>query len=161
MIEIIGIASIALGIAVLFFIGKRLPERRSSLQLRPPPLPPPEQQQTSVLYQIERHARETAQRDEKRRRWLRPVGVFGRLATYAVLFLTLYAYWPEDISHKQFATLTLSDVAGTAAAIAFALLLIRALFEPDEDEGTKDAWGVIGILILGGAVIGALLLYSR
>jgi hypothetical protein len=69
-----------------------------------------------------------------------------------VLFLLLYAYWPADISHKPFASLTLSDVFGTVAAGGVGVALIRALFEPS-DDGIKDAWGWLGVLIAGLAVV--------
>ena len=59
---------------------------------------------------------------------------------------------------KPFATLTLSDIISTAGAPVIALFLIRALFEPSDDEKIKDVWGVIGLLILGGGVVAILLL---
>jgi hypothetical protein len=70
----------------------------------------------------------------------------------AVLFLLLYAYWPADISHRPFASLTLSDVFGTVAAGGVGVVLTRALFEPS-DDGIKDAWGWLGVLIAGLAVV--------
>jgi hypothetical protein len=79
------------------------------------------------------------------RKWLRPIGVVGRLAAYAVLFLLLYAYWPNDISHRPLVSLTLSDLFGTVAAVTITVVLIRALFEPSDDDG---AWGCLGVLIV-------------
>ncbi|OKO80408.1 hypothetical protein [Bradyrhizobium sp. AS23.2] len=160
MSEVVGIAFIALGAMVLFAMGIRLPKRPSPLHVKPPPIPQPELPLTEVLQQFERQANEKAQLYERRRKWLRPFGIFGRLVIYAGLFLLLYAYWPEDISHQPFASLTLSDIAKTAAAIAIALLLIRAAFEPSEDEGIKDAWGWIGVVVLGSIGIGAILLFK-
>ncbi|UPJ42771.1 hypothetical protein IVB40_01460 [Bradyrhizobium sp. 40] len=161
MSEIVGVAFIALGAVVLFAMGMRLPKRRSLLHVGPPPIPEPETPLADVLQQFERQANEQAQLNERRRKWLRPFSIFGRLAVYAVLFLVLYAYWPEDISHKPFANLTLSDVTKTVAAVVIALLLIRAVFEPSDDDGIKDAWGWIGILIVGGVGIGAILLLKQ
>jgi hypothetical protein len=107
---------------------------------------------------LERIVRGIAQRDEERRRWLWPIGVFGRLVTYAALFLILYTYWPEDIWQKPFASLTLSDIFVTACFIGMALGLIRALFKPSDDKEIKDIWGGIGALIIGGVVVGAIIL---
>jgi hypothetical protein len=65
----------------------------------------------------------------------------------ASLFLLVYAYWPDDISHKPFASLTLSDVFGTVAAVGITFVLIRALFEPSDEDDIKDAWGWLGVVI--------------
>ena len=54
-----------------------------------PPLLPPDEPEPDVIGALERldhRAGTTAARNE-RTRWLRPFGVFGRLVTYAVLFL--------------------------------------------------------------------------
>ena len=155
--EVIGIALIVVGIVVLFMLGARGPKRESPLKIvKPPPLPPTVQPQSNVFDELERlgqAGRAKAASEEQRRKWLRPFGVFGRLATYAVLFLLLYAYWPSDISHTPFASLTLSDVFGTVAAVAITFVLIRALFEPSDDDGIKDAWGWLGVLIAGLAIL--------
>ncbi|WP_157785759.1 hypothetical protein [Bradyrhizobium liaoningense] len=60
-----------------------------------------------------------------------------------------YAYWPADISHKPFASLTLSDLLGTAAAVAIGFGLMRALFQPSDEDDIKDAWGWVGVGIVG------------
>jgi hypothetical protein len=123
-------------------------------RLKAPP-PPPEE--------LERICVEIAERDEMDRRWLWPIGVFTRFVTYAVLFVILCAYWPEDIWQKPFASLTLSDIFVTACFIGIALGLIRALFKPSDDKDIADIWGKLGlglglILIIGGVVVGAILL---
>jgi hypothetical protein len=142
VIESIGTALIALGILVLFVMGARRPHRPSPLKLRPPkpPTDKPKLDALSALERLDHQAGTTAARNE-RTRWLRPFGVFGRLVTYAVLFLLLYAYWPTDISHRPLASLTLSDLFGTVAPVGIGIVLIRALFEPSEDDGIKEAWG--------------------
>jgi hypothetical protein len=143
MVDAIGGALIVVGIVVLILLGLRLPKRESPLKIvKPPPLP-------LTLDEVERQA------NEKRRKWLRPFGVFGRLATYAMLFLLLYVYWPKDISHIPFARLTLSDVFGTVAAVGIGGVLIIALLEPSDDDGIKDAWGWLGVLIGALAVLAA------
>lgn len=167
MIEIVGGTLIALGIAVLLVMGIRRPKRDSPLNIKqPPPQPPPiprsaledliwaEENDLPLPEDHTAHERDRKWQQvqaalEKRRRWLRPFGVFGRLATYAVLFVLLYAYWPEDISHKPFASLTLSDLLGTAAAVAIGIGLMRALFEPSDEDDIKDAWGWVGVGIVG------------
>jgi hypothetical protein len=165
MTEAIGIALIVGGIVVLFVLGARLPKRESPLKIVKPPLfPPTDQPQLSVFDELDRlgpAGRAKAESDEKLRKWLRPFGVFGRLTTYAVLFLLLYAYWPSDISHRPLASLTLSDVFGTVAAVAITLVLIRALFEPSDDDGIKDAWGWLGVLIVALAVLAVFYLSSQ
>lgn len=98
--------------------------------------------------------------DAKRRRWLRPLGFCGRLLTYAALFLLLYIWAPNDISKKPLATLTLSDIAGTIFFILIGLALVRALFQPSDDDQIKDAWGWVGVVLLGIVGIGALYLYN-
>jgi hypothetical protein len=154
MIEIIGGALIVIGIVMLLVLGARRPKRENALKIKqppppqPPPVPPPtwEDSFSSDLQEDDNMA-------ESRRKWLRPFGVFGRLATYAMLFLLLYVYWPKDISHIPFASLTLSDVFGTVAAVGIGGVLIIALFEPSDDDGIKDAWGWLGVLIGALAVL--------
>jgi hypothetical protein len=116
------------------------------------------QERQRLAAECERLAKAIAERNERRRKWLRPLGVFGRLATYAALFLILYAYSPGDISDKPLATLTLSDIFGTVAAFGFALVLGGALFKPSDDEEIKDLWGYVGVLILGGVAVGVVVL---
>src|SRR6516162_2874564 len=62
-----------------------------------------EEERRRAAVERERLAKAIAARNERRRKWLRPLGVFGRLATYAALFLILYAYSPGDISDKPLA----------------------------------------------------------
>jgi hypothetical protein len=78
-----------------------------------------------------------------------------------VLFLLIYAKWPDDISHKPFASLTLSDVFGTAAAVVITFVLIRALFEPRDDDEIKDAWGWLGVVIAGLVAVAVFYFSSR
>jgi len=42
-----------------------------------------------------------------------------------------------------------------------AVLLIRALFNPSEDEETKELWGWLGTIIMGGLGIVALYFYNH
>jgi hypothetical protein len=163
MTEAIGIGLIVVGVIVLFVLGARLPKRDSPQKVKPPPSPPEDPPELNMVDEVVRLGQDTrlkAERDEKRRKWLRPFGVFGRLVTYAVLFLVLYAYWPADISHKPFASLTLSDVFGTVAAGGIGIVLIRALFEPSDDNGIRDAWGWLGVLVAGAAMF-SMLYFSR
>ena len=39
-------------------------------------------------------------------------------------------------------------------------VLIRALFDPSDDDQIKDAWGWFGVVLLGVVGIGALYLYN-
>jgi hypothetical protein len=151
VMELLGGTLIALVFVVVYVVGMRLPKRQSLLRVKAPAPPPPPEN-------LEHIVRTIAERDEERRRWLWPIGVFGRLVTYAALFLILYVNWPEDVWQKPLAILTLSDIFGTVFAFALVLLLGRALFEPSNDEEIKDLWGGVGVLILGGVVVGAILL---
>jgi hypothetical protein len=40
------------------------------------------------------------------------------------------------------------------------IVLIRALFEPSGDDGIKDAWGWLGVLVTGAAMF-VMLYFSR
>jgi hypothetical protein len=166
--EAVGIALIVIGIVVLLVLGARRPKRESALKIKqpppaqPPPVPPPTLED-SIWAEVnglplpeddtagawERKRLQEKAVVEKRRRWLRPFGVFGRLVTYAVLFLLLYAYSPDDISRKPFASLTLHDVFGTVAWVVITLVLFKALFEPSGEDDIKDAWGWLGVVIAG------------
>jgi hypothetical protein len=136
----------------------------------PPPLPPPpawppntleelvsmsEASATAAEARDEREAevrRSQAEKEERaaeERKYLRIVGFFGRLATYGALFFAVYIYAPKDISHTPLAALTLGDITGTILAIVITFALIRALFNPSDDDQTKDAWGYLGVLYLG------------
>jgi hypothetical protein len=101
-----------------------------------------------------------AAEDAKVQRWFRPIGFVGRLIIYAALFLLLYLWAPKDISNTPLATLTLSNIAGTIFFFGAVILLIRALFNPSEDDQIKDAWGWLGVVILGGCGFGALYVYN-
>jgi hypothetical protein len=112
MTEVIGIVLIVIGILVLLVLGSRRPKRESPLKIQqppppePPPVPPPTLEDLiwSEVNDLPRSKSDVAdawndladagnawERKrlqeqavlEKRRRWLRPFGVFGRLATYA------------------------------------------------------------------------------
>jgi hypothetical protein len=163
-----GVVLLVLGLFlfVVMIIGLLLAPPTSSamespVELQPSPSAP--KQVAESLEQLERLAeagRIKAAEDAKNRRWLRPIGFLTRLLTYAALFLPLYIWAPKDISQTPLATLTLSDIAGTVAFVAIAIVLIRALFDPSDDDQIKDAWGWFGVVLLGVIGIGALYLYN-
>ncbi|WP_316195366.1 MULTISPECIES: hypothetical protein [unclassified Bradyrhizobium] len=161
MIETVGVVLIGSGILVLVVLGSQHSGRRASpLKLKPPPLPK-EEAELSALQELERigqAARAKAEIDKIDRRWLRPIGVFGRVVTYAALFLALYIYWPKDITKTPIASLTLSDIFGTAGAILMGFFLIQALFNPSEDNASKNAWEAVGMISIFGAICGLLYL---
>jgi hypothetical protein len=137
--------------------------RESPLKLKPSPPTPEVVAEPDVLDQLERlgeAGRIKAAEDAKNRRWLRPIGFFTRLLTYAALFSLLYIWAPNDISKTPLATLTLSDIARTIFFVGIGIVLIRALFDPSDDDQIKDAWGWFGVVLLGVVGIGALYLYS-
>jgi len=171
MSENAGLVLLALGlfliivmiIALLLAPTPTRATRESPLKLKPNPLAPKVVAEPDVLEQFERLHQEgaiSAAEDAKNRRWLRPIGFVSRLLTYAALFLLLYIWAPKDISKTPLATLTLSDIMGTVAFVAIGILLVRALFNPSEDDRVKDAWGWLGVVTLGGVAIGAVYFYN-
>lgn len=134
----------------------------SPLKLEPSPVPE-SVGEPGVFEELERlgqAAQIRAAEEAKVRPRLRPIGFFSRLMTYALLFLLLYIWAPKDISNTPLATLTLSDIMGTVAFIAFGILLVRALFNPSEDDQVRDAWGWLGVVMLGGVAIAAVYFYN-
>jgi hypothetical protein len=105
--------------------------------------------------------RAKAEEDARDRKWLRPIGFVTRLLIYAALFLALYSCAPKDISHTPIGSLTPSDIGGTVAFVAIAILLGRALFNPSQDDEVKDAWGWLGVVVIGLAVFGGVFLLKR
>lgn len=99
--------------------------------------------------------------DAKCRPWLRPIGFFTRLLVYGLIFWALYAWAPKDISNTPLGALTPSDILGTVAFFVLGYFLIRALFNPSDHDGVKNAWGWLGIVILGGVGVLALWLYKQ
>ncbi len=86
--------------------------------------------------------------------FLQPVGFVARLTVYAVLFGLLYLYSPEkDILKKPLAGLTLEDIFGRVLWIAIVLFLIRALFDPVQETGIKDAWNKLGLFMMFCALV--------
>ncbi|MDA9421746.1 MULTISPECIES: hypothetical protein [Bradyrhizobium] len=168
MTDSVGVAMLGLGLFLLvvmvmgLLIARRSPStRKSPLKLEPNP-PTPEEIADSLV-EFERFceaSRIEAAEVAENRRWLRPIGFVTRLLTYAALFLLLYIWAPKDISNTPLATLTLSDIAGTVCFAAIGIVLIRALFNPSDDDQTKDVWGWLGVALLGVAVIAALYLFK-
>lgn len=112
------------------------------------------------LEKYSRRARAEEAKKEKRRAWLRPLGLATRLLVYACLFLALYVFKPDDISQIPFAQLTLDKLGRTVGWIVITLGLIYWLFNPAEDDGVKDAWGWLGMIVLLG-VIGASIVVNQ
>lgn len=168
--EPLGLALIGVGLLLFvvmafgLWVAPSARTRDSNLNLRSrpqaPPLPPGE---PDVFQQIEALAgadRIEEAQAEKRRRWLRPLGFVTRLFTYATLFLVLYLWAPKDISGTPLGSLTLSDIAGTAIFIGIGIVLIRALFEPSDDDKVKDAWGWFGVVLLSSLTVASYILYK-
>lgn len=168
MTDSVGVALLGLGLFLLvvmvigLLVARRSPStHKSPLKLEPNP-PTPEEIADS-LAEFERFCKASrieAAENAENRRWLRPIGVVTRLLTYAALFLLLYIWAPKDISNTPLATLTLSDIAGTVCFAAIGIVLIRALFNPSDDDQIKDAWGLLGVALLGVAAIAALYLFK-
>jgi hypothetical protein len=170
MSEPLGLALIGLGfllfvvMAVGFWIAPSgVVTRESPLNLKSRPVPPTPSEEPDVFKHIEALAAASHIEEEqaaKNRRWLRPIGFVTRLLTYAALFIILYLWAPKDISNTPMAGLTLSDIAGTAIFVGIAIVLIRALFEPSDDDKVKDAWGWFGVVLLTLFVLASIFLYK-
>ncbi|WLA68599.1 hypothetical protein [Bradyrhizobium diazoefficiens] len=148
MSDSVGIAVLGLGILlfVVTVIGLLIARPSPSTELPPKlePNPPTPEQVEDALVELEQFfeaGRIKAAEDADNRRWLRPIGFVTRLLTYAGLFLLLYNWAPRDISNTPLGSLTPSDIVGTIGFIAVGFLLLRALFNPSDDDETKDAWG--------------------
>ncbi|WP_407122839.1 hypothetical protein [Bradyrhizobium sp. STM 3561] len=163
MNELIGSGLLLAGIAVLLVIGRLKGSKPASAApiAVPPPLPIVESD-SLIFDQLERFAEAERIEDQRKRRtriWLRPVGFVTRLMTYAALLLLLYINCPDDISHRPLGSLTLSEIIKTAFFIGAGLVLVRALFNPVDDETVRDAWGWLGVW--AAAALGCAVLYFR
>jgi hypothetical protein len=104
---------------------------------------------------------------EKRRRnaWLRQIGFVGRIAMYACLLGALFIFRPEgasDVTTKPIAQLAIGDIMAAVVWVIIGLLLLRALFKPNPRPDYQEAWGLLSVvLIIGALVLGALFLYLR
>lgn len=158
MSEPLGFALIGLGFLLFVVMAVGLwiapstgPMRESPLNLKSRPPALPVEETSEPFKKIETLAvldRADVEQEAKSRLWLRPVGFVTRLLTYAALFLMLYLWAPKDISNTPLGTLTLSDITGTAIFLGIGIVLVRALFNPSDDEQVKDAWGWFGVLVL-------------
>ena len=105
------------------------------------------------------HQHQLITEKEHQKKWLRPIGFVARLMVYAALFITLYIFRPDDISDVPLAKLTISIIFKTVIWAAVGIWLIKALFNPTEEQEAKDRWGNLGLLMIGAAfVVGALAL---
>lgn len=119
-------------------------------------------QMDDAEWEAEEDARRRARGEYKERPWLRRLGFIARLVVYAALFLVLYAYWPDfNIGNRPLSTLTINDILVPVAWMLIGMFLIRALFNPDEEEFARDAWGWIGVILIAGFVLFAGFLYDH
>ena len=81
------------------------------------------------------------------------IGFVARLMTYAVAFALIYAFCPDDISRRPIGGLTLGEIIGSVLAVILAIGLIKALFNPSRDLNAREAWGSLGCLMIGGAIL--------
>ena len=99
-------------------------KRDSPLKIaRPPPsaeagIDAKQPEWLETLDQFQRHSAARAEKDAKRRRWLRPIGFVARFLVYAAIFVVLYSYAPDDISDRPFASLTINDLIRTGMFIS-------------------------------------------
>jgi hypothetical protein len=73
---------------------------------------------------------------------------------YASIVAAMLAFMPESIRNgwlttKPFSQLTLGDVLAALAWVLIGLRLIQALFHPNPRPDFREAWGWLGVAILG------------
>jgi hypothetical protein len=95
---------------------------------------------------------------EKENKWLRPIGFVARLLVYALIFTALWVFKPDDISSVPLSKLTIADIVKTLFWAGAILWLIRALFNPSDEEAARDGWGGLGLLIIAACVLGGIAL---
>ena len=94
----------------------------------------------------------------KENKWLRPIGFVARLLVYAVIFIALWVFKPDDITTVPLAGLTIADIVKTLLWVGVTIWLIKALFNPSEEETARDGWGGLGLLIIATTVLGGMAL---
>jgi hypothetical protein len=104
------------------------------------------------------HHERAVKAKEKENRWLRPIGFVARLIVYAVIFLALWIFKPDDITSVPLASLTIADIAKTLLWAGAILLLIRALFNPSEEDAARDGWGGLGLVMIAACALGGIAL---
>jgi cobalamin biosynthesis protein CobD/CbiB len=60
----------------------------------------------------------------------------------------LYAYWPKKIWDRPIGTLAAHEIITPIVFIILALFLIRALFNPADDDFIRRAWGWLGVVLI-------------
>jgi hypothetical protein len=76
------------------------------------------------------------------------LGLLVRIMVYAALFFLLYAYWPKNIWDRPIGTLAAHEIITPIVFIILALFLIRALFNPADDDLIRRAWGWLGVVLI-------------
>jgi hypothetical protein len=74
-------------------------------------------------------------------KWLRPIGFVARLLAYALIFIAAWVFKPDDISSMPLATLTIADILKSLVWFGVIIWLIRALFNPSDEEAARDGTG--------------------
>jgi hypothetical protein len=64
----------------------------------------------------------------------------------------------SDFSSVPLSQLTIADIMKTLFWGGAKLLLIRALFNPSDEEAARDGWGGPGLLIIAACVLGGIAL---
>jgi hypothetical protein len=95
---------------------------------------------------------------EKENKWLRPIGFVARLLAYALIFIAAWIFKPDDITSVPLAKLTIADILKTLVWVGVIILLIRALFNPSDEEIARDGWGGLGLVLIAASVLGGIAL---
>ena len=100
-----------------------------------------------------------AAQKQRERRWPHPIGFVTRIIAYFCLLAALcYSFDPSNILNTPLAQVTLGGIVGTLFFFTVIIFLMRALFRPSKRDEVRDAWGALGLLIIIGALAGALYL---
>jgi hypothetical protein len=67
----------------------------------------------------------------------------------------------SDFSSAPLSKLTIADIVKTLFQGGAIPLLIRALFNPSDEEATRDGWGGLGRLIIGACEFGGMSVWGH
>lgn len=95
------------------------------------------------------------------RTWPRPLGIVGRLVTYAGVFFAWWLSRPHGILTLSYASLNIAMLFGTTLWVASGLFLLRCLFRPSDQERSREAWDALGLLILCAIASGAVYQWAQ
>ena len=80
------------------------------------------------------------------------------MLAYALIFIAAWIFKPDDITSVPLANLTIADILKTLVWVGVIILLIRALFNPSDEDAARDGWGGLGLVMIATCVLGGVAL---